>query len=110
MYSELLVQVMPIYLIQFIIKVIPKLFVCIMSKQLVWLSKGNYCVQKQGKDVYFNDLRFGFLSRWEGIDTAFALRYNLAPGADNSRPLNRTRFTEPKTTVLGRLVRRVLGN
>jgi len=79
-------------------------------EQLVWLSKGNYCVQKQGEDVYFNDLRFGFLSRWEGIDTAFALRYNLAPGADNSRPLNRTRFTEPKTAVLGRLVRRVLGN
>jgi inner membrane protein len=77
--------------------------------QLIQLSKGNYCVQKHGDDVYFNDLRFGFLSRWDGIDTAFALRYNLAPGADNSRPLHRTRYAESSGVVLGRLVNRILG-
>jgi hypothetical protein len=66
-------------------------------------------VQKHGDDVYFNDLRFGFLSRWDGIDTAFALRYNLAPGADNSRPLHRTRYAESSGVVLGRLVNRILG-
>ena len=77
--------------------------------QLIWLSQGHYCLQKCGEDVFFNDLRFGFLSRWDGIDTAFALQYNLSPGADNSRPLHRSRYTEPSSVVMGRLVERILG-
>jgi inner membrane protein len=78
-------------------------------QQLIALSKGNYAITQQGDAVYFNDLRFGMVSSWDSIDSDFALRYNFAAGADNSRPLNRMRYTESSATVFGRLVDRVLG-
>jgi inner membrane protein len=76
---------------------------------LIRLSKGNYAVTQEGGNVYFNDLRFGMASSWDSIDSDFALRYNFAVGADNSRPLDRMRFSDPKSTVFWRLWDRVLG-
>ncbi|MEY3444295.1 MAG: hypothetical protein RLZZ519_2576, partial [Bacteroidota bacterium] len=43
------------------------------------------------------------------LNADFALRYDFAAGADNARPLNRMRFSEPKGVVLKRLVDRILG-
>ena len=73
------------------------------------LSKGNYAITQQGEHIYFNDLRFGQVSSWDSLDSEFALRYDFAPGADNSRPLNRMRFTESKSEVFWELVHRILG-
>ena len=73
------------------------------------LSKGNYAITQQGEHIYFNDLRFGQVSSWDSLDSEFALRYDFATDADNSRPLNRMRFTESKSIVFWELVHRVLG-
>ncbi len=73
------------------------------------LSKGNYALTQQGEHIYFNDLRFGQVADWDSLDSEFALRYDFAAGADNARPLNRTRFTESKGVVFWRLVDRILG-
>jgi inner membrane protein len=73
------------------------------------LSKGNYVVTQHGSHIYFNDLRFGQVSSWDSLDSEFAMRYDFGPGADNSRPLNRMRFSEPKSDVFWELVHRVRG-
>jgi inner membrane protein len=78
-------------------------------QQLIRLSKGNYAVTQTGSHVYFNDLRFGMVSSWDSLDSDFALRYDFAPGADNSRPLNRMRYSESHGAVFFRLLHRVLG-
>jgi inner membrane protein len=72
-------------------------------------SKGNYAVTQHGNHLYFNDLRFGQVSSWDSLDSEFAMRYDFGPGADNSRPLNRMRFSEPKLDVFWELVHRVRG-
>ncbi|HEX2898516.1 MAG TPA: metal-dependent hydrolase [Bacteroidia bacterium] len=76
---------------------------------LTRLSKGNYVVTEQGGQVYFNDLRFGYAGSWDSLGSDFALRYNFAEGADNHRPLNRSRHAEPASTVFWKLVHRVMG-
>jgi inner membrane protein len=77
--------------------------------QMIRLSKGNYAVTQDGPHVYFNDLRFGMAGSWDSLGADFAMRYDFAPGADNTRPLDRLRFSESYSTVFLRLWDRVLG-
>jgi len=78
-------------------------------KILKLLSNGNYLITKEGKDIYFNDLRFGEMSGWDLSDTNFVFKFNVSTLDSNGYALNRMKYNVSYSNVLYSLTKRIMG-
>lgn len=71
------------------------------AKLLKRFSKGYYCMTKTNNDVYFNDIRFGQICGWDGLDSAFPLSFLLEEDGKSKGALDRTKM---KGSILDALI------
>ena len=46
-------------------------------RQLVWITEGFYQIERQGDELYLNDLRFGRMGEWEDRSSPYTFTYHL---------------------------------
>lgn len=72
-------------------------------------SKGYYCLTKNGKQVYFNDLRFGRAAGWALKDSRWVFSYNITNQPDGVEVLNRSKMEISYGDAFRSLVKRAIG-
>lgn len=77
---------------------------------LLRFSQGYYTVERDGKDLVFNDLRFGQIRGWDREDAPFVFHYYLERPAENRVIVQRGRFSGWNRRNLRAFVRRMRGN
>jgi len=73
-------------------------------------SKGYYCFTKKGRQVYFNDMRFGRASGWAVKDSRWVFSYNVTNKADGLEILNRSDLEISYREALNSLIKRAAGH
>jgi inner membrane protein len=72
-------------------------------------SKGYYCFTKKGKQVYFNDLRFGRAAGWAVKDSRWVFSYNITNQPKGVEVLNRRDMEISFSEAFRSLVKRAKG-
>jgi inner membrane protein len=73
-------------------------------------SKGYYCLTKKGKQVYFNDIRFGRAAGWEVKNSRWVFAYNITNQPKGVEVLNRRDMEITFGEAFRSLVKRTKGN
>ena len=64
-------------------------------ERLLWFSRGYYTVERQGGQLYFNDLRFGSADAWLGEGGDYIFRFQLLRDPLDPRRLRGFRQIQP---------------